>query len=237
MDANKMTARIVGVLYIIGTVGLALSAVFAGAILGDPDYLVEISANENQIIIGALLVLIAGLALAMIPVFMFPILKKYNEALALGYIVFRGALESISYLATVVVWLLLLGLSHEYVKAGAPDASSFQTLGTVLLGAGDWIGYVLTFPFCLGALMFCYALYQTRLTPRWLSGWGLIGALLYLVAPLSAMFGSELGMIVMAPLALQEMVLAVWLIGRGFNPSAIASLSAKTATNELLSAA
>ena len=61
--------------------------------------------------------------------------------------------------------------------------------------------------------------------PRWLSVWGLVGAALYIVAPLGSMFGLSLG-VLMAPLAVQEMVMAVWLIAKGFNPSAIAAESA-----------
>ena len=99
MNTHKKTAIIVGVLFIIGTVAGILSVVFTGSILDDPDYLIKVSANENQIIIGALFVLIMGFALAMVPVMMFPIFKKHNEALALGYVVFRGALETVTYIA------------------------------------------------------------------------------------------------------------------------------------------
>src|SRR5687767_2830999 len=93
MNTNRKIARIVGVLFIIGTAAGVLSAVFTGPMLGAPDYLIEVSANENQIITGVLLVLIMGFALAMVPVMLFPILKKYNEALALGSVVFRGHLR------------------------------------------------------------------------------------------------------------------------------------------------
>ena len=226
MNTNRKTTIIVGVLFIIGTVGLALSVVLVGSILDDPDYLIEFSANENRIIIGALLVLISGFALAMVPVMMFPIFKKYNEALALGSVVFRGALEAVIYIAMVISWLLLLTVSQEYVKAGAPDASYFQTLGTLLLKANDQINPILEIVFSLGALMIYYLFYQSKLIPRWLSVWGLIGAILYLAAGLFAMFSVDFG-ILLAPLALQEMVLAVWLIVKGFNPSAIASESVK----------
>ena len=93
--------------------------------------------------------------------------------------------------------------------------------------------------------MYYYVFYRSGFIPRWLSVWGLIGAILYLAAALLNMFDpqhptlsvtSGLG-ILMAPLAVQEMVFALWLIVKGFNPSAIASLSVKTAGNELLSAA
>jgi len=231
MNTHKRTARIVGVLYIIGTVAGLLSLIFAGSILDDPDYLVKVSENENQIIIGALCVLLMGLALAMIPVLMFPILKKQNEALALGYVVFRGALETVTYLPAVIIWLSLITSSQEFVKAGTPDGSYFQTLGTLLLEAADWIDYISTLAFSLGALMFYYLLYQSKLIPRWLSGWGLVGAILVFAVGLLAMFGLDLA-ILWAPLALQEMVLAVWLIVKGFNPSAIASASAKKELSE-----
>jgi hypothetical protein len=226
MNTNKMTARIVGVLFIIGTAAGVLSAVFGGTIIDDPDYLIKVSENENQFIVGALLVLTMGFALAMIPAVMYPISKKHNEALALGYVVFRGALETVGYIATVISWLLILTLSQEYAKAGAPDASNYQTSGTLLLEAADWIDYLTTLAFSLGALMFYYLLYQSRLIPRWLSGWGLIGAILVFAVGLSSMFGLGLE-VLWAPLAVQEMVLALWLIVKGFNPSAIASPSAK----------
>ncbi len=89
MNSNRKTAIIVGVLFIIGTVAGILSRVITGPILDTSDYLIKVSANENQIIIGALFVLIMVFALAMVPVVMFSIFKKHNEALALGYVVFR----------------------------------------------------------------------------------------------------------------------------------------------------
>ena len=115
MNKNRNTARIVGALFIIGTVSGVLSVVFAGS-LDDPNYLMQVSANK-QILISALFVIVMGLALAMVPVMMFPIFKKYNEALALGAVVFRGALEAIMYILMVISWLLLLTVSQEYVKS------------------------------------------------------------------------------------------------------------------------
>ncbi len=237
MNSNRRTAIIVGVLFIIGTVAGVLSVVFLGPILDAPDYLFQFSANKTQVIIGALLVIIMGVALAMVPVMMFPILKKQNKALALGYVVFR-ALEAVTFIAIVISWLLLITLSQEFVKAGAPDASYFQTFGTLLLEADDWINPISTIVFILGALMFYYLLYQSKLIPRFISVWGLIAAIPYLAAGLLLMFtlispSSTTQIVLMAPLGLQEMVLAVWLIVKGFNSSAITSLSARTEINKV----
>ncbi len=231
MNSINKTAGIVGVLFIIGTIAGMLSYVLTGPVLGGSDVLVNVSTHEIQIIAGALFVLIMGLALAMVPVMMFPILKKYNEALALGYVVFRGALETVMYIVLAITWLFLVPLSQEYVKAGTPDASYVQTLGAVVLKGHDLIGPVQTIVFCLGALIFYYVLYQTNLIPRWLSGWGLIAIIPYLAAGLLVLFGffgplSTSEIVLEFPLALQEMVMAVWLIVKGFNPSAIASGSA-----------
>ncbi len=232
MDTNRKTAIIVGVLFIIGTVAGILSVVFTSSILNAPDYLMKVSANENKIIIGALFVLVMGFALAMVPVMMFPIFKKHNEVLALGYVVFRGALETVTYIASVICWLFLLILSQEYVKAGAPDASHFQTLGALLLKGNDSISTILVIVFSLGALMLYYLFYQSKLIPRWISGWGFIAILLHLVTGFLILFHlqspfSTINIVMNLPIFLQEMVMAVWLIGKGFNPSAIASGSIK----------
>jgi uncharacterized protein DUF4386 len=217
---NRKTAIIVGVLYIIGTIAGILSLVFTGSILSDPNYLIKVSENQNQILLGALLVLAMGFSLAMMSVVLFPILKKQNEALAFGAVVFRGMLEAVLYIAVAISWLLLLTISQEYVKAGVPDASHFQTVGALLLKATDRIGSILDIVFSLGALMIYCSFYQSKLIPRWLSVWGIIGAILYLASGLFAMFSVDFG-ILEAPLALQEMVMAVWLIVKGFNLSPI----------------
>lgn len=220
MDPNNKLAKIVGGLFIIGTVAGILSVIFTGSIIDNPNYLTEATVNESQIIIGSLFVLIMAFSLAMIPVVLFPIFKKYNETLALGAVVFRGVLETVSYIAIVISWLVLIMLSQEYIKAGAPDASALQTLGSLLLGVGDWTNQILGIVFSLGAMMIYYLFYISKLVPRWLSIWGLAGAAMYLAAPLLSLFGSKLD-ILMTPLALQEIVLAVWLIVKGFSPTAV----------------
>ncbi|PPA79611.1 MAG: hypothetical protein C00003105_02069 [ANME-2 cluster archaeon HR1] len=119
-------------------------------------------------------------------------------------------------------------LSQEFVKAGAPDASYYQTLGTLLLAAGDWaflLGFGLAFT--LSALILNFLLYQSKLIPRWLSGWGFVGAVLIFAYYLLQFFSINQVEILFLPIAVQEMVFAVWLIIKGFNSSATASVSAK----------
>lgn len=233
MDTNRKTSIIVGVLFIIGTVAGILSLTVAGSIVDATDFLVQVSANANQVTLGALFVLTMGLALAMVPVLMYPILKEYNQVLALGYVVFRGALETVAYMAMAISWLSLVTVSLGYVQAGAPAGSSSQALGVLLLDGSASTRSILEIIFPLGALMFYSVLYQSKLIPRWLSGWGLIAAVVWLAGGLLGMFHlivpmSTPQLILSAPIGLQEMVMALWLIVRGFNPPAIAPGSDRT---------
>ena len=231
-EINRETAIMVGVLYIIGTVAGILSLVFTGPLLESPDYLVQVSMNPNQIVIGALFVLTMGLALAMVPVMMFPFLKSYNGALAVGYVLFRGALEAVTYLVFVIGWLSLPLISQEFIKASAAQASFFQSLGDLVLKAHDQIGHVLAVVFILGALMFYYVLYQSKLVPRWLSGWGLLAAIPYFVSGVLGLFTLPGPVVLVLPMAVQEMVLAVWLIARGFNASQVNVVSTNVAVSQ-----
>ena len=231
MDKNRKTATLVGIFFIIGTVSGIASGIVTLPFLEAPDYLNQIADNANQMVMGSLLVLLMGFPLAMIPVLMYPIFKHINEVLALGAVIFRGVLEAFCYIVLVISMLLLLTLSQGYASAGAPDVPYFQTLGALLQEAGMWINLVLAIVFALGALMLYYLFYRSRLVPRWLSGWGLIGGLLYLAAPVVVMFDAQnltlsvtspVTGFLLVPLAIQEMVFAVWLIVKGFNSTAIA---------------
>jgi hypothetical protein len=234
MNTYRKTAIIVGVLYIIGTVAGVLSVIVTTPILGASDYLAEVAANPNRLTTGVLLVLLMGLALAMVPVLLFPIFRKINEVLAMGYVVFRGALETAIYIVSIVPWLFLLIVGREYAAAGAPAGSYFQTLGSMLQEGNDSISSIIGIVFGLGALMIYDLLFQSRLIPRWISVWGFIAIILNLATSFLMLFGLQSGfstanMVMNAPIFFQEMVMAVWLIVKGFNPAAIAGLSARTA--------
>ena len=217
MSADRKAAVWIGVLYIIGTVALVLSLFATSATLTAAGGAGQVAAQPNQLAIGALLVLLAGFALALVPVVFWPIGRRYSETLAMGYVVFRGGLETVLYIVMALGWLLLIALSTH--PDAAPLASFVNAFVAVI---GD---QVLAIPFALGALMFYVLLYQSRLVPRWLSAWGLVGAALYIVPPIGNMFGLSLG-VLMAPLAVQEMVMAGWLIAKGFTPRAAASAPA-----------
>lgn len=229
MNTYRKTAIIVGVLFIVGTVSGILSGVVTAPIRAGAMYPLNVSTSETQWIAGTLLVSLMGLSLAMMPVMLYPILKKHNEVLALGAVLFRGAIEAISYAVIVISMLLMVTVSKLYVNAGVADTSNIQILGTMLTATKDWTEMWGALAFSIGALMIYAPFYQTRLVPRWLSGWGVIGGVLYFIANLFGMFGQqhiapEIGVgigLLLVPTAIQEMVFAIWLIVKGFNQDAV----------------
>ncbi len=232
MNRNRKTAIIVGVLFIIATAASILSLPFLASI-NAPNYLVDVSANANQLLIGVFLSVIAAFASASIAIALYPVLRKRNESLALGAVGFR-LIEGVFYIVGAITLLVLLSLSREFVKSGISASSDYNVLGISLLNGYHFAGNVgSVLAFCIGASLYYLIFYQTKLVPRWLSVWGLLGTALLMVAILLVMFQiiepfSTPQVLLGLPIALQEMGLAVWLIVKGFNSSAIASLPAKT---------
>jgi hypothetical protein len=232
METSRKFAIIVGILFIIATAATILSSVFSTPSLEAQDYLIQVSANETKMVIGQLFLLITAIAVVGIAVMMYPLLKRHHEIVAVGYLSAR-IVEGVLLIISVLALLTLMTLSQEYVASDATNTSNFQAGGTLLRTVSDWafslgVGLV----FSLSALILNYSLYQSKLVPRWLSAWGFIGAVLLLAGHLLEYVNVNPLGILDLPIALQEMVFAVWLIVRGFNSTALVSEPAKTEMNE-----
>ncbi|NIN36710.1 MAG: DUF4386 family protein, partial [Gammaproteobacteria bacterium] len=114
MNTHRKTAIIVGVLFIIATAFLFVGEAFYDPILSSPDYLVNAYPNRNTVVIGILLEFACVIAIPLIPVFLFPVLRKHNEALALGYVVFRF-LEAVLFIVVQINKLSLINVSQGYL--------------------------------------------------------------------------------------------------------------------------
>jgi hypothetical protein len=216
--ASRTTARIIGILFIVASA----TAIIGGALLAPldkADYLTQVASHDGQMAAGALFEIVLEISVIGIAVMFFPILKRRNEGLALGYVGVR-IVEAALLLAASVSALVVLTLSQDYGQtAGA------EPVGDVLLATRDWtylLGSLLALG--IGALVLYPLLYQARLVPSWISLWGLAGAILIVVRGVIEVFGVDLSVgvqgVLTAPIAINEMVLAVWLIVRGFSQPA-----------------
>ena len=176
-------------------------------------------------------------AIPLIAVFLFPILRRHNEALALGYVGFRF-LEAVLLIVIEIDMLSLINVSREYLNEGGLDVSYLQNMGSWTRSWNDWAFSIYVVVFTLGALMLYSVLYKSKLVPRFISAWGLIaaavlltGSVLVMVDVFTEISESGLELILVTPIAVNEMVLAIWLIVKGFDSSAVSSLSVKAGSN------
>ncbi|MHA2227142.1 MAG: DUF4386 domain-containing protein [Candidatus Hodarchaeales archaeon] len=236
MTSEKMTAKFVGVMFITASAAPILTALPLGFLIDKgPDYLTKVSENEIQVMIGFLLELIWTLAVFGVPVMLYPILKKQNETGSVGFLGLRF-IEAVTTVIGSSLLLALITISHEFVNTGGAEASYYQILGDFILTIRDWM-YMLGpgIIFALSAVVLNYILYQSQLVPRWLSGWGLIGGSVMFAVYLLQLAIDLLQLAVNLEflfllIAVQEMAFAVWLIVKGFNSTALASLNVKTDT-------
>jgi hypothetical protein len=232
MSTYRKNAIIVGVLFIIATAFLFIGEAVYGPILDSPDYLTLAYPYRVTAVAGMLLEFACVVAIPLIPVFMYPVLKGHSEPLALGYVGFR-LFEAVLFVITEINELSLINVSEGYLNGGEADAAYFQNLGSSIQAENLWIFLFYVLIFTLGGLIFYSALYKSRVVPRFISIWGLIAAALLLVGTVLIMLEVDTGalgnyweLITAAPIAVNEMVLALWLIIKGFNSSAIISESA-----------
>ncbi len=172
------------------TAAAAFPAAFAlDPMLNAPDYLARIFPNKATLVLDALLWSINNIGIVFIAVFAFPLLRKLDEALAVGYLASR-IIEGTIMMVGIVATLLLIPLSQQFLEAGAPQNSWFQTLGDVLKQA-KFLGLTgISLPILgLGGCLFTWQLFRFRLVPRFISVWGLIGYTLVFVASFAGWFG------------------------------------------------
>jgi hypothetical protein len=225
--SDLRAARLTGVLFIIATVVNLLGAAVRPGLTGT-DYLGRLSAEPERVAAGSLLLLVAAFACAGIAVAMYPVLRRTDTGLALGSVVFR-TVEAVMYAVAIVSLLSLSTLGQAFVLAGAADRTALGATGGLLLSLRQHAATVGVFAFCLGAFLYYIAFFRSRLIPRWLSGWGIVAICLLATASVLALFAgrSVTDYVPMAlPIFFQEMVLAVWLIARGFSPVRATALDA-----------
>lgn len=230
MPSYRANAIAVGVLFIACTAAAILSIVPLGAVVGAPVDFAWLAANDDRVVVTALIEFVWAATGMGIVIGLYPVLRKSSPALALGS-VFGRVVENVFILVGTLCLLTLLTVSQQAMAAGSTAPASFQAIGSTLVAVRTWAnGVVAVIAFGVGSILYNYVLYTSRLVPRWLSGSGLVAAVMSVVVPLYAGFFQDFGfttvnIVFSAPIAFQEMTLAIWLIAKGFDRSALAASS------------
>ncbi len=237
MNTYRTNAVTAGALYFLGTAfgvtgaivgGEVLSSIVTSKPLAGVEVLGLVAANSSRLTGGAFFTLMMGISLVTMTIFLYPLFRKDSEELAGGMLLFRGALEGTGYMLSTLCILALIALSNEYVATGA-DSAALRSVGNFLYEFDARMSPVLSLMFIIGATFLYVSFYRTRLIPRWLSVWGLIGAVGVIAYILLDFFHMDngIGFYLQMVIAPQELVMGLWLIIAGFNRAAIAALFAK----------
>jgi hypothetical protein len=215
------------VLLVVATAASLISGQLLAPVTG-PDRLTTAGDHHAQVSTGVLLVVVAALAAPGVAIALYPVLRRFGEGLALGAVCFR-VIEGVFYALGMTALSSLWTLSREFVDAGAPDDQHYRTLAHTLLAQYHWLVDVgLLLAFGLGGLLYYLVFFRSKLIPVWLSVWGIVGVVLLMIAGVLVMFDVigplSAGQVALAaPIGVQEMVLAGWLLVKGFDRSVLAS--------------
>ncbi len=225
MNRNNKIVRLVGVLFIVQMA----TAVSSYSIILDPllyqaNYLDALAGSPTLVTIAMLLDLLCGASVFAIAVLLFPILKQFSERIALWYTGQRLT-ELMSFIISGFLLLTILKIGQKIGSVSGTEAEYLESIAIYLRTARGNLQNIMLLVYCLGAWSFYGLLFYSRLIPRWLSSWGLLGVTLLFVEISHNIFGSSLGgMMIMMPLGLNEIFLGFWLIIKGFNADKINQL-------------
>jgi hypothetical protein len=216
---SQKDAITTGAFFITATIAAIIGISLYDPILNDSNTLSAASANSNQIELGALFELILAFANIGTGIMLFPFLRRYSESWGLAYACFR-LLEVVFILIGIISLLSIVKLSQEYTGS---ELASLQAAARTLKTIHSW-SFILGPHFMLGinTFIYSYIFYQSGLVPRKLSILGLGGAVLIFIAAVQEILGyiphfSTQIIPYAFPIAIYEMILAVWLIRKGFN--------------------
>ncbi len=226
MNTNRNIANSTGILFIVAAVTAIIGNLLYTPILHDADYILKGTPHETQILWGVFFEILTAFAVIGTPIALYPILKKYNQSMAIATVSFR-LLEATMIIIGILSLLTMVSLSHDFSKQVDQNPASYLLAGKSLLALHNW-----TFAFgpniALGpsTFMTSYLLYTSKLIPRSISILGLIGGPFIFTCGVLVMFGvflqvSMWGMILAIPVFLYEMSLAVWLLVKGFKTNEV----------------
>jgi hypothetical protein len=233
--SSRKTARIAGVFFLITFVASIPAVILYAPLLHHANYILGAGA-DTRVRFAALLEIILAIAGIGTAVTLFPILRRQNESVALGYVATR-VLESTIIVVGLISLLSVLTLRQKYAGVGGADPASLTIAGQSLIAVHKWT-FLLGPAFCAGignGMLLGYLMYRSGLVPRRMTYLGLIGGPLVVASAIATLFGaytqtSSWSGLATVPEFLWELSLGLWLVVKGFNPSPVLSEDASPVT-------
>ena len=213
---TRVSSRLIGALFLAGFLVYGVGFGLVTSVIGAPDFLATISATQATLVLGAFLMLLNTMVDVGKGVLFFPILENHHgKRTALAYL--AALIVQVVLLDIGVLCLLMLVPLGEYaVDAGAASAALTAAIGTLLIQANAMAYQIGQATLAVGGVFLCLLLFRTRLIPRWLSAWGVIGYAIHVVGAVAEIFGVPISLVLLIPGGLFELALGFWLLIKGF---------------------
>ena len=218
-DSRMFHSRLIGGLFLTGFLFYGTGAALISSIVGVPDFLKTIGANQSLIALGAVLMLLPIITDLWRAVVYFPVVGKAGRSAALTY--FGAQVVSVvMFFVGVLGILLIVPISQYAVDAAGADVDWAMALGSLMVNLNEYAYQISQIALTFGSLALWIYGYRVRLIPRAFAGWGLLGYVIHMGGCIAELFGVHVGMMTMIPGALFEITLPFWLFFKGFNPAA-----------------
>lgn len=217
MKSNKKLGKIAGLLFLINLIPYVIAQmVILDGLFYVPDYLEILRSNRTSVGIAVLLEFISITAMLAFTVHVFPILRKFGNKLSIGYLGLRFVEFGII-VFTIIKQLSLFEYSQLIKNIEIKELSSLQLLADSMLRELEWIGIIYMLVFVIHCVIFYYLLFKSRLIPKIISIGGLVATLLAFANIINHLFNLNFGgVFLFAPIGIVELLLAIWLLLKGF---------------------
>jgi hypothetical protein len=212
-------SRLIGALFLSGFLLYGVGSSLVTSVVGAPDFLSTISAHQTTLVLGAFLMLLNTAVDVGKGVLFFPILEKHGKRTALAYLA-ALIVEVVLLDVGVLALLMIVPLAQQGVDAGQASVGWAKALGSLAVQSNTMAYQIGQMSLGLGAVFLCLLLFRTRLIPRFLSIWGLVGYAILMAGTIAEIFGIHIGVMLSIPGGLFEVGLGFWLIIKGFQPEA-----------------
>lgn len=221
MQSEIRSGRIVGVLLLLLIVGgILTNFVLTSSLFGEPGFLVAAAGNASKIALSALVGVAMGLVSIGVASLVYPVFRQRSQSLGLFYFALVVAGFALTVVENISV-MSLLSLSQAYAEAGAAQPELYDGLRVVVKSARNWTHYISLIVSGCTLFVFYVAMFRFALVPRWLSIVGLLAVCSQLYAVSTPLFGIGVDFRFIAPLGITQIILALWLVVRGFRGNAI----------------
>ena len=218
MKSNQKVAKLFGLLLILSIVFGIFSSV---PVLETQGYLEELVNIKGQVLLATLSQLAMAITYVAITALLYPIIKKYSSTLAISYFGFRIIASGLLFLG-IVPLLALLNISESYNVADQLLIKNYEIIGELVRVSRDWLNHIaVIYTWAFGGVILYYTFYQTKIIPKWMSIWAMTGAFLTITVTTLLLFDkvqivSPTYFIMNTPTALIELILAGYLLSKGF---------------------